>query len=222
MEFASNYYPWVLLRERGYEIRTVPFRDDGVSTEAYAAAADGGTRLIAVSAVHSPNGFRTDLASLSQVAARSGAWLFVDACQAAGAVPLDVRDGVDFLAASSHKFLLGSRGMGYLYVRPQLIDRIQPIFPGWKAARKPLEAFLGPKMDLSPTASKLDTSLIWFAALAEQASLGLFGRFGIEAILERNATPAGIMPLERVPRPPTGRGLPRVADERRGRDALCR
>jgi selenocysteine lyase/cysteine desulfurase len=42
-------------------------------------------------------------------------------------------------------------------------------------------------MDLSPTASKLDTSLIWFAALAEQASLGLFQRFGIKAILERNA-----------------------------------
>ena len=42
-------------------------------------------------------------------------------------------------------------------------------------------------MDLSPTASKLDTSLIWFAALAEQASLGLFQRFGIQAILERNA-----------------------------------
>jgi selenocysteine lyase/cysteine desulfurase len=188
MEFASNYYPWVLLRERGYEIRTVLFSDDGVSADAYAAAADGGTRLIAVSAVHSPNGFRTDLASLSQVAGHSGAWLFVDACQAAGAVPLDVvRDGVDFLAASSHKFLLGSRGMGYLYVRPQLIDRIRPIFPGWKAARKPLEAFYGPKMDLSPTASKLDTSLIWFAALAEQASLGLFQRFGIQAILERNA-----------------------------------
>jgi cysteine desulfurase/selenocysteine lyase len=187
-EFVSNYFPWLLLRERGYEVRTVMFTDEGISPDDYASSADGGTRLIAVSAVHSTNGFCSDLAALSRIASRSGAWLFVDACQAAGAVPLDVvRDGVDFLAASSHKFLLGSRGMGYLYVRPQLIDRIQPIFPGWKAARKPLEAFYGPKMDLSPTASKLDTSLIWFAALAEQASLGLFQRFGIQAILERNA-----------------------------------
>src|SRR5262245_11388096 len=187
-EFASNYYPWVLLRERGYEIRRVPLSDDGVSTDAYAAAADGGTRLIAASAVHSLNGFRTDLAALSRIAARSGAWFFVDACQAAGAVPLDViADGVDFLAASSHKFLLGSRGMGYLYVRPHLLERLHPIFPGWKAARKPMEAFLGPEMELSPTASKLDISLIWFAALAEQASLGLFQRFGIPDILDRNA-----------------------------------
>ena len=126
-EFASNYYPWLLLRERGYEVRAVAPGGDGVTAEAFGQAADGGTRLIAVSAVHSANGYRADLAALSRVAARSGAWFFVDACQAAGAVPLDVvRDGVDFLAAASHKFLLGSRGMGYLYVRRGLLDRLQP------------------------------------------------------------------------------------------------
>jgi len=187
-EFSSNYFPWLLLRERGYEVRPVPSNDQGIPAGAYGEVADGGTRLIAVSAVQSATGYRTDLAALSQVAARSGAWFFVDACQAAGAVPLDVvRDGVDFLAAASHKFLLGSRGMGYLFVRRQLLDRMQPILPGWKAGRKPLESFYGPAMDLSPTASKLDASLAWFAALADQAALGLFQRFGIEAILDRNA-----------------------------------
>ncbi|WP_314193348.1 hypothetical protein [uncultured Arthrobacter sp.] len=54
--------------------------------------------------------------------------------------------------------------MGYLYVRPGLIDGLQPVVPGWKAARLPLENFLGPAMDLSPTASKLDASLAWFPA----------------------------------------------------------
>jgi cysteine desulfurase/selenocysteine lyase len=187
-EFSSNYFPWLLLRERGYEVRSVHFNDDGMSADAYGEVADGGTRLIAVSAVHSPNGYRTDLAALGQVAARSGAWLFVDACQAAGAVPIDVvRDGVDFLAAASHKFLLGSRGMGYLFVRRALLERIRPVLPGWKAARTPFESFYGPTMDLSPTASKLDTSLVWFAALAEQAALGVLRRFGIQAILDRNA-----------------------------------
>ena len=187
-EFASNYYPWLLLRNRGYEVRAVAPGGDGVTAEAFGQAADGGTRLIAVSAVHSANGYRADLAALSRVAARSGAWFFVDACQAAGAVPLDVvRDGVDFLAAASHKFLLGSRGMGYLYVRSGLLDRIQPVGPGWKAARNPAESFYGPAMDLSPTASKLDASLAWFPALAEQAALGIFRRFGITALLDRNA-----------------------------------
>ena len=187
-EFASNYFPWLLLRNRGYEVRAVAPGGDGVTAEAFGQAADGGTRLIAVSAVHSANGYRADLAALSRVAARSGAWFFVDACQAAGAVPLDVvRDGVDFLAAASHKFLLGSRGMGYLYVRRGLLDRIQPVGPGWKAARNPAASFYGPAMDLSPTASKLDASLAWFPALAEQAALGTFRRFGIGALLDRNA-----------------------------------
>jgi cysteine desulfurase / selenocysteine lyase len=185
-EFSSNYFPWLLLQERGYEVRKVP--GDATSADAFAELADGGTRLVAVSAVHSLTGHRADLAALSKVAARSGAWFFVDACQAAGAVPLDVvRDGVDFLAAASHKFLLGSRGMGYLYVRGEILDRIRPVFPGWKAARNPLESFYGPAMDLSPTASRLDTSLNWFAALAERASLGIFREFGIQAMLDRNA-----------------------------------
>lgn len=187
-EFSSNYFPWLLLRERGYEVRAVPSTGDGPSAEAYGELADAGTRLVAVSAVHSPTGYQTDLAALSEVAGRSAAWFFVDACQAAGAVPLDVvRDKVDFLAAASHKFLLGARGMGYLFVRQGLLERIRPILPGWKAARKPLESFYGPAMDLSPTASQLDTSLVWFAALAEQAALGIFRQFGIQALLDRNA-----------------------------------
>jgi selenocysteine lyase/cysteine desulfurase len=186
-EFSSNYFPWLLLRERGYEVRVVAASSPHPSADQYDELADEGTRLIAVSAVHSPTGYRSDLSTLSRIAARSGAWLFVDACQAAGAVPLDVRrDNIDFLAAASHKFLLGSRGMGYLFVRRQLLDRIRPVFPGWKAGRKPHESFYGPGMDLSPTASKLDTSLVWFAALAERAALGMFERLGIARILDRN------------------------------------
>jgi selenocysteine lyase/cysteine desulfurase len=187
-EFSSNFFPWLLLRERGYDVRMVPVTGDTIPADSYAAVADAGTRLIAVSAVQSATGYRADLGGLSKVAARSGAWFFVDACQAAGAVDVDVvRDNVDFLAAASHKFLLGSRGMGYLYVRRALIEHIHPVLPGWKAARKPFESFYGPTMELSPTASKLDTSLAWFAALADRAALGLFRRFGIHAVLERNA-----------------------------------
>ncbi|HEX5214408.1 MAG TPA: aminotransferase class V-fold PLP-dependent enzyme [Vicinamibacterales bacterium] len=186
-EFSSNFFPWARLRERGYDVRTVAAARFG-EVDAFAGLTDAGTRLIAVSAVHSPTGYRADLRGLGQVAKQSGAWFFVDACQAAGAVPLDVaRDGIDFLAAASHKFLLSARGMGYLYVRRALLDRIHPIGPGWKAGRKPLESFYGPAIDLSPTASKLDMSLVWFAALAEQATFAMFRGFGIDAILERNA-----------------------------------
>lgn len=187
-EFTSNYYPWLLLRDHGYEVRTLTPRGGSASAEEFDQAADGGTRLIAVSAVHSASGHRANLKAIGRTAKKSGAWFFVDACQAAGAVPLDVvGDGVDFLAAASHKFLLGSRGMGYLYIRHGLLDRLHPLGPGWKAARKPAESFYGPDMDLSPTASKLDSSLAWFPAMADQAALGIFRRFGTDALLARNA-----------------------------------
>ena len=80
-EFSSNYFSWLLLRDRGYDVRTVPATEDGISADAVGEVADAGTRLIAVSAVHSATGFRADLAAIGQVAARSGAWFFVDARQ---------------------------------------------------------------------------------------------------------------------------------------------
>jgi selenocysteine lyase/cysteine desulfurase len=193
-EFSSNYFPWLLLRERGYDVRVLSAGEESVSAEEFARAADGGTRLIAVSAVHSATGYHANLKAISVVARTSGAWFFVDACQAAGAVPLDViREDVDFLATSSHKFLLGSRGMGYLYVRRELLEQIHPVGPGWKAARKPTESFYGPAMDLSPTASKLDASLAWFPAMSDQAALGIFRRFGTDALLTRNARLAAFL-----------------------------
>lgn len=212
-EFASNYFPWLGLRERGYDVRAVPAHGEGMSAEAFAAVADGGTRLIAVSAVHSATGHRNDLAPFRALATRCCARLFVDACQAAGAVPIDVhRERIDFLAASSHKFLLGARGMGYLFVRREWLDAMHPVLPGWKAGRRPMESFYGPAMELSPTASKLDASLIWFAALAERASLGIFRRFGVTPLLARNAA---LMERLRDALTAAGAALPDVAPAHR-------
>lgn len=66
-EFSSNYFPWLLLRERGYEVRSVHFNGDGMSADAYGEVADGGTRLVAVSAVHSPT-------VIVQTSPRSASW----------------------------------------------------------------------------------------------------------------------------------------------------
>jgi cysteine desulfurase/selenocysteine lyase len=187
IEFSSNFYPWLLLRDRGYEVRIVPSQGGALPPDAYAELADHGTRLIAVSAVQSSSGYRADLKAISEIAGRSNAWLFVDACQAVGAVDLDVRrDGIDFMATSSHKFLLGSRGMGYFFVRNELLEKMRPVIPGWKAGRDPSISFYGPQMDLSSSASKMDSSLAWFPALAERASIGVIQRFGLNNIIDRN------------------------------------
>ncbi len=186
-EFTSNYYPWLLLRDRGYEVHTVSLSDQQPSVDEYAAAVNSQTRLLAVSAVKSSTGVAADLSALADIVHRGDGWLFVDACQAAGAVPLNVREAnVDFLATSSHKFLCGTRGMGYLFVRSELVPAMRPVTPGWKAAHDPMRSFYGPVMDLSSTASKLDTSLAWFAALGEQAALTIFEELGAQQIFEHN------------------------------------
>ncbi len=67
-EFSSNYFPWLLLRERGYEVRTLATSGEGPGAEAFAGAVDGATRLLAVSAVQSSTGYRADLAALREIA----------------------------------------------------------------------------------------------------------------------------------------------------------
>jgi selenocysteine lyase/cysteine desulfurase len=186
-EFASNYYPWMMLRDRDYEVRAIPFVDGAPRVDDYAAAVDARTRLLAVSAVQSASGAAADLVALAELVHRRGGWIFVDASQAVGAVPLDVRaTDIDLLATVSYKFLCGTRGMGYLFVRSELVPALRPITPGWKAGRDPMNTFYGPTMDLSPTASKLDTSLTWFAAYGERAALGMFEQLGKERIFEHN------------------------------------
>jgi selenocysteine lyase/cysteine desulfurase len=187
-EFTSNLYPWRLLEARGFETRLLPPRAGRVPEEDFAAAADGRTRLIAVSAVQSATGDRADLARLREIADRSGALLYVDAAQAAGAVPLDVTAlRLDAVAAPSHKFLLGTRGFGYAYLAPALRDALDPLWAGWKAAEEPLASFYGPSMTLAASARRFDQSIPWMNALAERASMEALHGLGVEKVLAHNA-----------------------------------
>lgn len=187
-EFTSNLYPWRLLEARGFETRLLPPREGRVPEADFAAAADGRTRLIAVSAVQSATGDRADLARLREIADRSGALLYVDAAQAAGAVPLDVTAlRLDAVAAPSHKFLLGTRGFGYACLAPGLRDALDPLWAGWKAAEEPLASFYGPGMTLAASARRFDQSIPWMNALAERASMEALHGLGTARVLAHNA-----------------------------------
>ncbi len=180
-EFSSNLYPWRGLAARGFEVRLLPHPGGALPEVDVAAAVDGETRLVAVSAVQSATGYRADLAHLREAA--GAALLYVDAAQAAGAVPIDMQAlGIDALASPSHKFLIGTRGMGYAAFAPALRDAIDPLWPGWKAAAEPAASFYGPEMILSSTASRLDMSLAWINALAERQSMGVLRDLGFERV----------------------------------------
>jgi selenocysteine lyase/cysteine desulfurase len=76
------------------------------------------TKLIALSAVSTFNGFQHDLRAVSDIAHQAGARVYADIIHAAGCVPLDLHaSGVDFAACASYKWLMGDFGLGFLYVR---------------------------------------------------------------------------------------------------------
>ena len=83
------------------------------------------TRLVSVAWVSHQTGFRHDLAALADLAHAHGAYIFADVIQGVGMLPLDVRAAnLDFCAAGSYKWLLGSFGVALFYVRESLLERI--------------------------------------------------------------------------------------------------
>ena len=187
-EYSSNHFPWRQLARSGYDVRQVPFRRGGVDPQDVGARVDGGTRLVAFSGVQSATGHRSDIAAISAVAREVGALVFVDGSQMVGALPVgqDLRH-LDVLVTADHKFLLNAgRGMGYCYLSRPVQERFTPINAGWRAGADPFASFFGPEMDLSPTASRFDSSISWLAALGGTAALGVFDDFGPDAVYARN------------------------------------
>jgi selenocysteine lyase/cysteine desulfurase len=120
---------------RGRRVVHVPEgADTTIPLEHFDAAIDERTALVAVTHVCYRNGSRVDLEGVIRLAHERGALVLVDAYQAAGAIPLDVRAlDADFLAAGTVKYLLGSAGLAFLYCRSDLIERIRPTSTGWFA-----------------------------------------------------------------------------------------
>ncbi|MEM2876358.1 MAG: aminotransferase class V-fold PLP-dependent enzyme [Candidatus Bathyarchaeia archaeon] len=121
-------------RERGVETRFVKNVNGEVRTEDFEDAIDDKTVAVMVDQAGWHNGFLHDLKAISQVAHEHGALLVVDAVQSAGGLKIDVkREGIDFLATSTYKWLLGgpyTQSAGFLYIDEEYIDAFQPTFVG--------------------------------------------------------------------------------------------
>ncbi len=114
-----------LERRRGIELRIVANRNGVITPDDFARRVDSRTRLIAVSYVSSVNGLRHDVRALADIAHAHGALLHVDAIQAVGMFPIDVRaDDVDFLCAGTYKWLLGGFGVAPFYIKQSLLGRV--------------------------------------------------------------------------------------------------
>jgi selenocysteine lyase/cysteine desulfurase len=120
---------------RGAEIVHVrPEPDGSIPPERFAETVDERTALVCCTTVSYRTGHRHDVAEVARISHEQGALCLADSYQAVGAVDLDVRSlGVDFATGGTVKYLLGSAGLGFLYVRRELSPGLMPTQTGWFA-----------------------------------------------------------------------------------------
>ena len=137
-EFPANVYPWMNLQQHGVQLKMVPEDGGRVPVERIIEAIDDRTRVVAVSAVQYASGLRLDLAAIGQACQERGVLFSVDAIQALGCVPIDVKAmKIDFLSADGHKWLLAPEGAGIFYCRQEVLGLLRPTNVGWLSVDHP-------------------------------------------------------------------------------------
>ena len=179
-EFPSVRYLYQAQRRRGAEVEIVA--DEAAVLEAI----DERTLLVPISHVLFKTGEIQDVEAIVSRAHDAGAFVVLDAYQSAGSVPLDVASlGVDFAVGGSVKWLCGGPGAGWLYVRPDLAERLEPTFTGWQAHARPF-AF-EPEQDYAEGAARFLTGTPNVPALyAATAGYELIDQVGVERIRRRS------------------------------------
>jgi kynureninase len=179
-EFPSVRYLQQAQRRHGAKVEIVE------NDEAVIDAIDERTLLVPLSHVLFKTGEIQDVEAIVRHAHEAGALIVLDAYQSAGSVPLDVTSlDVDFAVGGSVKWLCGGPGAGWLYIRPDLAQRLEPIFTGWQAHARPF-AF-EPEQDYAEGAARFLTGTPNVPALyAATAGYELVEEAGVERIRERS------------------------------------
>ena len=135
------------LKKRGLDVRIIkPTPEFRIDMKDLEKAVDRRTRLIEVSSVAMYNGFQHDLKAVADLAHHHGAYVYADIIHSAGAGPFDIgASGIDFAACSSFKWLMGDFGLGFLYVREEVLDKLERPVIGYYEADE-LEAFYPPNL----------------------------------------------------------------------------
>lgn len=139
LQFPNVLYVWERHRELGAELALVP-SDDGMTipTERFLDAIDERTAIVPLSHGIYVSGALQDVAAITRRAHEVGALVMVDVYQTAGAVPIDVAAwDVDIVVGGSHKWLCGGPGTAFMWMKPELRERLRPRTTGWMGHADP-------------------------------------------------------------------------------------
>ena len=127
-------------QRRGVESKFVKHRNGVIETSQWVKAIDDDTKVVMIDQPGWLNGYIYDLKSIAEIAHDHGAYLVVDGTQSVGQMVWDIHDtGVDFLATSTYKWLMGgpyANTVGYLYVREEHIEDMNPDYVGSQTLTK--------------------------------------------------------------------------------------
>lgn len=133
-EFPTSAQIWHAQELRGAKVVHVPEKDGYIPVEHFEAAIDDETLIVAVTQVCFRNGAKLDIPAIAEIARQKGALFLMDGYQGFGTMDFDVHQaGVDFAVGGMLKYLLGTAGIGFLYVREPLIKKLVPTATGWFA-----------------------------------------------------------------------------------------
>ena len=169
---------------RGAEVVHVrPDADGSIRAERFAEAIDERTALVCCTALSYRSGHRHDVAAIAEAAHQAGALVLADSYQACGAIELDVRSlGADVVTGGTVKYLLGTAGLGFMWVTPEMREALVPTQTGWFADE---DIFAMSIADYSPHASarRFDAGTPPVPSLyAGVAGLSLVDEAGVPAI----------------------------------------
>ncbi|CAN5214695.1 cysteine desulfurase [soil metagenome] len=208
-EHASALLPVYERRRRGDRVVVVRFHDEESIRDDVARALAHGARALVLSLVSCKNGKRLPAEELCSLAREHGALTIVDAAQALGQVPVDVRAlGANGVALLGHKWLHGPLATGALWVRD--VGDFEPLRPGWRSR---VSHDLAGAVELQPDATRFEAGTVDAAsfvglsqALAVHRNLGARAGERVSALRERLFERLCGLPLDVLSRPadPTG------------------
>ncbi|HZS23911.1 MAG TPA: aminotransferase class V-fold PLP-dependent enzyme [Gaiellaceae bacterium] len=198
------------------DLEVVAVADD----RAIVDAIDERTLLVPISHVLFKNAEIQDVAPIVERAHEAGAHVVLDCYQSAGVVPFDVTElDVDFAVGGSVKWLCGGPGAGWLYVRPDLAERLEPTFVGWQGHARPF-AF-EPELEYADGARRFLTGTPNVPALyAATAGYDVIEEVGVERIRARSLELTQLL-IDELDAAGFELGSPRE-EERRGGTVLVR
>lgn len=184
-EFPANAQPWLPLRKRGVNIRFIETARERLTPDVLRRHISTRTKVVTVSWVSFEDGYRHDLEALAEIAHEHGAIFAVDAIQGLGAFPIDVQAcGIDAFYCGGAKWMLSLQGVSFLYVNPDLIDRLDLAAPGWRSVAD-MWSFLEYDQPLASDATRFEGGTPNFiGALSLAQSIDVIEKAGTSRIAE--------------------------------------